>query len=162
MPLSAYIHTPTPGRLANIHAHPLMIVGIDTIASDDGGHRGTGGGGGEEQGWIVGEGEYTVCTKYVRWQIRVCQVGEVYVCARDNMHVWYVSTISASLTWFLAAMSMPFFKSREQISLWPLTTARCNAVSPYNNRETETEIDRPGTQRRMGICAGAGRQGTVG
>ena len=41
-----------------IHAHPLMIVGIDTIPSDDGGHRGTGGGGGEEQGWIVGEGEY--------------------------------------------------------------------------------------------------------
>ena len=32
-----------------------MIVGIDTIASDDGGHRGTGGGGGEEQGWMVGE-----------------------------------------------------------------------------------------------------------
>ena len=40
-----------PGRLAYIHAHPLMIVGIDTIASDDGGHSGTGGGGGEEQGW---------------------------------------------------------------------------------------------------------------
>ncbi len=55
-PLSAYVH-----------AHPLMIVGIDTIASDDGGHRGTGGGGGEEQRWIVGEGEYyskyeTLCT----------------------------------------------------------------------------------------------------
>ena len=47
-----------PGRLAYIHAHPLMIVGIDTIASDDGGHRGTGGGGGEEQGWIVGEGKW--------------------------------------------------------------------------------------------------------
>ncbi len=40
-----------------------MIVVIDTIASDDGGHRGTGGGGGEDQGWI----EYTVSTKrYVR------------------------------------------------------------------------------------------------
>ena len=53
------IHTcPYPGRLAYIHAHPLMIVGIDTIASDDGGHRGTGEGGGEEQGWIVGQGEY--------------------------------------------------------------------------------------------------------
>jgi len=36
----------------------LMIVGIDTIASDDSGHRGTGGGGGEEQGWIVGQEEY--------------------------------------------------------------------------------------------------------
>jgi hypothetical protein len=49
------IHTcPYPGRLAYIRVHPLMIVGIDTIASDDGGHRGTGGGGGEEQGWIVG------------------------------------------------------------------------------------------------------------
>jgi hypothetical protein len=43
-----------------------MIVGIDTIASDDGGHRGTGGGGGEDQGWMVGEGKYsmheTLCT----------------------------------------------------------------------------------------------------
>jgi hypothetical protein len=44
-----------------------MIAGIDTIASDDGGHRGTGGGGGEEQGWIMGEGKYlteyeTLCT----------------------------------------------------------------------------------------------------
>jgi len=45
---------PYPGRLAYIHAHPLMIVGIDTIASDDGGHRGARGGGGEEQGWIAG------------------------------------------------------------------------------------------------------------
>ncbi len=63
------IHScPYPGRLAYIHAHPLMIVGIDTIASDDGGHRGTGGGGREEQGRIVGEGKYTVCTKrYVQW-----------------------------------------------------------------------------------------------
>ena len=44
-----------------------MIAGIDTIASDDGGHRGTGGGDGEEHGWIVGQGEYTVSTKrYVR------------------------------------------------------------------------------------------------
>ncbi len=42
---------------------PLMIVGIDTIASDDDGHRGTVGGGGEKQGWIVGQGEYTVCKK---------------------------------------------------------------------------------------------------
>jgi hypothetical protein len=62
-----------------------MIVGIDTIASDDGGHRGTGGGGGEEQGWIVGQGEYTVCTKrYVRWQIGECEVtggwGGVCMC----------------------------------------------------------------------------------
>jgi hypothetical protein len=47
-------------------------VGIDTIASDDGGHRGTGEGSrcrysGEEQGWIVGQGKYlteyeTFCT----------------------------------------------------------------------------------------------------
>ena len=35
-------------RLAYIHVHPLMIVGIDTIASDDGGQRGTGGEGGVE------------------------------------------------------------------------------------------------------------------
>ena len=41
------IHTRSyPGRLAYIHAHPFMIVGIDTIASEDGGQRGTGGGGG--------------------------------------------------------------------------------------------------------------------
>ena len=56
---SFHIHKRSyPGRLAYKHAHPLMIVGKDTIASDDGGHRGTGGGGGEEQGWIVGEGKY--------------------------------------------------------------------------------------------------------
>ena len=45
-----------------------MIVGIDTIASDDGGHRSTGGWGGEEQGWIMGVQENylteyeTLCT----------------------------------------------------------------------------------------------------
>ena len=33
---------PYPRRPAYIHANPLRIVGIDTIASDDGGHRGTG------------------------------------------------------------------------------------------------------------------------
>ncbi len=83
-PRSPYIHAPYPGRLAYIHAHSLMIVGIDTIASDDGGHWGTGGGGGEQQGWKVVEGEYIVCTKRYVW--RICQVtggGEVYVCARE-------------------------------------------------------------------------------
>jgi hypothetical protein len=44
-----------------------MIGGIDTVPSDDGGHRGTGGDGREEQGWIVGQGKYlskyeTLCT----------------------------------------------------------------------------------------------------
>jgi hypothetical protein len=66
-----------------------MIVGIDTIASDDGGHRGTGGGGGEEQGWIVGQGEYTVYTKrYVRRQIGECQVtgGRGGVCMCTGWH----------------------------------------------------------------------------
>ena len=80
----------------------------------------------------------------------------MYVCARDNMHVRYISTISASLTWLLAAMSAPFSKSREQVSLWPLTTARCNAVEPhYNNRETE--IDRSGqghTEEDGHMCRG--------
>ena len=45
--------------------------------------------------------------------------GEVYVCARDGMHVRYISTISASITWFIAALSAPFSKSREQMSSWP-------------------------------------------
>ena len=68
-----------------------MIVGIDTIASDDGGHRGTGGGGGEEQGWIVGEGEYysmheTLCTLANKGLWGRGGVG-------NGMHVWYVSSI---------------------------------------------------------------------
>ena len=75
-----------------------MIVGIDTIQSDDGGHRGTGGGGGKEQGWIVGQGEYlteyeTLCTVADRGGGRSPGGGEVYVCARDGMHVRYISTI---------------------------------------------------------------------
>ena len=77
-----------------------MIVGIDTIASDDGGHRGTGGGGGEEQGWIMGVQENylteyeTLCTVGGRYgSVRSPGGGEVYVCARDGMHVRYISTI---------------------------------------------------------------------
>ena len=76
-----------------------MIVGIDTLASDDGGHRGTGGGGGEEQGWIMVQGKYlteyeTLCTVGDRYgSVRSPGGGEVYVCARDGMHVRYISTI---------------------------------------------------------------------
>ena len=84
----------------------------------------------------------------------------MYVCARDGMHVWYVSTILASLTSFVAAMSAPFSKSREQMSLRPIAAALCNAVSPaYNNRETETERDRScqGHTEEDGHGAGAGR-----
>jgi hypothetical protein len=77
----------------------------------------------------------------------------VYVCARCA--VYTESTLSASLTSFIAAMSVPFSKSREQMSLWPLQAARCNAVSPcYNNRETETDRSGRGTQRRMGMVQG--------
>ena len=55
--------------------HPLMIAGIDTIANNDGGHRGTGGGVGEEQGWIMVQGKYhTDYETFVRWQIGECQV----------------------------------------------------------------------------------------
>jgi hypothetical protein len=85
---------PYPGRFAYIHAHPLMIVDIDTIASDDGGHRGTGGGGGQKQGWIVGQGEKTVSTKlkvmYGRWQIWECHRGAgrcMYVHGKDECDV---------------------------------------------------------------------------
>ena len=78
-----------------------MISGIDTIPSDDGGHRGTGGGVGEEQRWIVGEGEYTVWTKrYVRWQIRVCQVtggrGGVCMCTGWHAYAVYIYYLSIS------------------------------------------------------------------
>jgi hypothetical protein len=76
-----------------------MIVGIDTIASDDGGHRGTGGGGGEEQGWIVGQGEYlteyeTLCTVADRVVSGHRGAGRcVYVHGMDGMHVRYISSI---------------------------------------------------------------------
>jgi hypothetical protein len=63
---------------------------------------------------------------------------------------------------FIAAISAPFSKSREQMSLWPLTAALCNAVVPnYNNRETQTEREIGQvreTQRKMGMVQGqAGR-----
>ena len=59
----------------------------------------------------------TLCTVGGRkGSVRSPGGGEVYVSARDGMHVRYISTISASLTRFLTAMSAPFFKSREQIS----------------------------------------------
>ena len=70
---------------------------------------------------------------------------------------------------FLAAMSAPFSKSREQMSLWPLAAALCNAVQPaYNKRETETETDRSGQEHTeedvhgVGAERQAGKQGTVG
>jgi hypothetical protein len=61
----------------------------------------------------------TLCTVADRGSVRSPGGGEVYVCARDGMHVCYISTILASLTLPLAAMSAPFSKSREQMSLWP-------------------------------------------
>jgi hypothetical protein len=96
-PFCIHTYTPLPAQARILTCPPVDDSGLNTIRSDDGGHRGTGGGGGEEQGWIVGEGVYTVCTeRYLRWEIRVCQVtggGEVYVCARDGMHVRYIFTI---------------------------------------------------------------------
>ena len=89
----------------------------------------------------------------------------VCVCARDGMHVWYISTISALLTLFLAAMSAPFSKSREQMSLWPIQAAQCNAVWPsYYNRETKTERDMSGQLHTEEVVhgTGAGEQGTIG
>ena len=89
----------------------------------------------------------------------------MYVCARDGMHVRNISTISASLTSSIAAMSAPFSRSREQMSLRPLSAAMCNAVLPsYNNRETETETDRSGQghTEKDGHGAETGRQGVVG
>jgi hypothetical protein len=73
-----------------------MIVGIDTIASDDGGHRGMGGGGGEEQGWIVGEGKYlteyeTLCTvadRVVSGHRGVCMCTGWHACA---VYIYYLS-----------------------------------------------------------------------
>jgi hypothetical protein len=76
-----------------------MKVGIGTIASDDGGHRGTGGGGGEEQGWIVGEGEYlrkyeTICTVADRGVSGhrgaggVCMCTGLHACA---VYIYYLS-----------------------------------------------------------------------
>jgi hypothetical protein len=57
-------------------------------------------------------------------------------------------------------MSAPFSKSREQMPVWPLQAASCNAVqSAYNNRKTETEINRSGQghTEEDGHGAGAGR-----
>jgi hypothetical protein len=62
-------------------------------------------------------------------------------------------------------MSAPFSKSREQMSLWPLQAALCNAVQPYyNNREAKTDRDRSGQghTEKGGHGAGAGRQAGYG
>ena len=72
-----------------------MIVGIDTIASDDGGHRGTGGGGGEEQGWIMVQGKYlteyeTLCTvadRVVSGHRGVCMCTGWHACAVYIYHL---------------------------------------------------------------------------
>ena len=57
----------------------------------------------------------------------------LYVCARDGIHVWYIS-ISASLTMVSAVMSAPFSRSREQMVVWPFQAALCNALRlSYNN-----------------------------
>ena len=75
----------------------------------------------------------------------------MYVCARYGMHVSYISTIKASLTSFIAAMSAPFSKSREQVSLRPVRAAQCNAVLPEKEREIGHVRD---TQKKMGMMQG--------
>ena len=90
-----------------------MIVGIDTIASDDGGHRGTGGGGGEEQGGIVGEGEQnirreTLCTsagRDMRWAGRCMYVCEYVHTIRCMGCGICISLSAASLTLSLAVIT---------------------------------------------------------
>ena len=79
-----------------------MIVGIDTIASDDGGHRDMGGGVGEEQGWIVGQ----LSTKrYVRWQIWECQVtgGRGGVCMCTGWHACAVHIYYLCITYYFSS-----------------------------------------------------------
>ena len=90
----------------------------------------------------------------------------MYVCAWDDMHVRYISSILASLTWSIAAMSAPFSKSREQVSLWPLKAALCNAVWPIYKTQRQRKIGQvKDKQKRMDMVqgqAGYGRSGKGG
>ena len=80
----------------------------------------------------------------------------MYVCARYGMHVSYISTIKASLTSFIAAMSAPFSKSREQVSSKGCTV-QCSIA-----RKRERDRSGQGHTEEDGHDAGTGRQGPVG
>ena len=54
------------------------------------------------------------------------------------MYVYDVRYISicGSLTLFVAVMSAPLSRRKEQVAVWPILAAMCNAVQPsYNNRQ---------------------------
>ena len=46
---------------------------------------------------------------------------ETYVCA---------VSICGSLTLFVAVMSAPLSRRKEQVAVWPILAAMCNAVQP--------------------------------
>ena len=76
----------------------------------------------------------------------------MYVCARDGMHVQYISTILASNLIFSCDVN-PLLQEQGAKVDTAIPAAWCNAVAPpYNNKETETEKGQVrDTQRRMGM-----------
>jgi hypothetical protein len=124
-----------------------------------GGHRGTGGGVGQEQGWIVAEmksqlanvmypgpcpvtgGRGGVCM-YVCMYVHTVVDGMACMC---SIYLYY----PASLTMSLAVMSAPCRRRSEQAAVWPQRAVQWRAVlPPYNNRETERQRERDRSDQR--------------